>query len=38
MRIYYSKEADAIYINLKEEPVNNTDEITDGIILDFDEK
>jgi uncharacterized protein YuzE len=36
MRIHYSKDADALYIRLKEDPVNDTDAITDDIIMDYD--
>jgi uncharacterized protein YuzE len=33
----YSKEADAIYIRLKENKIVNSDEISDGVIIDYDE-
>ena len=36
MRIHYSHEADALYIRLKENDINNTDEIADDIIMDYD--
>ncbi len=36
MRMHYSQEADALYIRLKETKIENTDEITDGVILDYD--
>lgn len=36
MRIHYSREADALYIRLKETDIANTDEITEDIIMDYD--
>jgi uncharacterized protein YuzE len=33
----YSQEADAIYIRLKENKIVNSDEISDGVIFDYDE-
>lgn len=36
MRIHYSREADALYIRLKETDITNTDEITEDIIIDYD--
>ena len=38
MRMHYSQDADAIYIRLKEDHVHNTGEVTEDIILDFDDK
>lgn len=38
MRIHYSQEADVLYIKLKENVVDNTDEITEDIIMDYDRK
>ena len=38
MRIHYSQEADVLYIRLKENAVDNTDEITEDIIMDYDRK
>ena len=38
MRIHYSHEADALYIRLKENDINNTDEIADDIIMDYDKE
>ncbi len=38
MRIHYSQEADVLYIRLKENVVDNTDEITEDIIMDYDRK
>jgi len=36
MRIHYSKDADVLYIRLKENQVADTDHITDDIIIDHD--
>ena len=36
MRIRYSKEADALYIRLKETEIGNSDEINEDIIIDYD--
>jgi len=36
MKIEYSKEADAIYVYFKEEFVEKSKEIEDGIVIDFD--
>ena len=38
MRMHYSQDADAIYIRLKEDPIHNTDEVAENIIMDFDAK
>lgn len=38
MRILYSRDADALYIRLKETDIENTDEIADDIIMDFDKE
>lgn len=38
MRMHYSQDADAIYIRLKEDRVHNTDEVTEDIIMDYDDK
>jgi uncharacterized protein YuzE len=35
MRIHYSTEADALYIRLKEDPVADTDAVSDDIIFDY---
>ena len=37
MRMRYSQEADAIYIRFKENKIVNSDEISDGVIVDYDE-
>lgn len=36
MKIEYSKEDDALYITLKEADVADTDELTEDIIIDYD--
>ena len=36
MRIHYSHEADALYIRLKETDIENSDQVTEDIIMDFD--
>jgi len=36
--MHYSQDADAIYMRLKEDPVHNTDEAAEDIIMDFDDK
>ncbi len=36
MRIHYSHEADALYIRLREAKIENTDQITEDIIMDYD--
>ena len=38
MRMHYSRDADAIYIRLKEDRIYNTDEVTPDIIMDYDDK
>ncbi|MBN1663096.1 MAG: DUF2283 domain-containing protein [Deltaproteobacteria bacterium] len=38
MRMHYSQDADAIYIRLKEDPIQSTDEVAENIIMDFDAK
>jgi uncharacterized protein YuzE len=35
MRMRYSQEADAIYIRLKENKIVESDELSDGIIVDY---
>jgi len=35
MRMRYSQEADAIYIRLKESKIVNSDEVSDGLIIDY---
>jgi len=36
MRIQYSQEADALYIRLKESKIEDTDEISEDLIIDYD--
>jgi uncharacterized protein YuzE len=36
MRIIYDEEVDALYIRLKEAPYHESDEIREGLILDYD--
>ncbi|MEW5945266.1 MAG: DUF2283 domain-containing protein [bacterium] len=36
MKIEYDKEADAMYISLKDEYVDKTEEVDNGVSLDFD--
>lgn len=36
MRMHYSHEANALYIRLKENKIENTDEVSDDIIMDYD--
>lgn len=38
MKINYDKEADALYIKLKEGKVYETEELEDNIIIDYDEQ
>ena len=36
MKMHYSHEADALYIRLKENNIENTEEVSDNIIMDYD--
>lgn len=36
MRIRYSQEADALYIRLRETKIENTDEVSEDFIVDYD--
>lgn len=38
MKIAYSKEDDALYITLKDADVADTDELTEDIIIDYDNR
>jgi uncharacterized protein YuzE len=38
MRINYDEEVDALYIRLKESPYYESEEIKEGVILDYDEQ
>lgn len=37
MKLHYDKETDSLYIELLEKPSVDSDEVEDGIVLDFDE-
>lgn len=37
MKLHYSKEADALYIRLKELDIKNSDEANKDLIIDYDE-
>ena len=36
MRIHYAQDADALYIRLKENDIESSDEIAEDIIMDYD--
>ena len=36
MRIRYSKETNALYIRLKENKIEDTDEVSEDLIIDYD--
>lgn len=38
MKIKYDEEADAIYLRFKDGKIAESDEIKDGVIIDYDEK
>ena len=38
MKLKVDHEADALYLSLSEEPANESEEVSPGIIVDFDEK
>ena len=38
MKIEYDKEVDALYIRIQEKDVARTQEVSDGVNLDFDEQ
>jgi len=38
MRITYDEEVNVLYIRLKEAPYHESDEIREGLILDYDER
>ena len=38
MKIEYDKEVDALYIRIQEKEVARTQEVSDGVNLDFDEQ
>jgi uncharacterized protein YuzE len=36
MRLAYDPETDSLYIHLTESPATDSDEVADGVVLDFD--
>lgn len=36
MKLSYDKETDSLYIHLSNTPSVDSDEVTDGVVLDFD--
>jgi len=38
MKIEYDKEVDALYIRIQEKHVSRTEEVSDGVNLDFDDE
>ncbi len=36
MRMHYSKDVDAMYIRLREDKIVDSDEVADGVIMDYD--
>jgi uncharacterized protein YuzE len=36
MRLAYDPDTDSLYIHLTEQPATNSDEVADGVVLDFD--
>jgi uncharacterized protein YuzE len=38
MKIEYDKEADALYLGLREAAVARSEEIEEGVVVDFDEE
>ena len=38
MKIEYDKEVDALYIRIQEKHVSRTEEVSEGVNLDFDEE
>lgn len=37
MRLSYDPETDSLYIHLSERPSKDSDEVAEGVVLDFDE-
>ena len=37
MRMHYSKDVDAIYIRLREDKIEDSDEVSDGVIMDSEQ-
>lgn len=38
MKFHYDRETDSLYIELSEKPSVDSNEVSDGIVLDFDEE
>jgi uncharacterized protein YuzE len=38
MKLSYDKETDSLYIHLSDTPSADSDEVADGVVLDFDSK
>ena len=38
MKLHYDRETDSLYIELLDRPSVDSEEVLDGIVLDFDEK
>ena len=38
MKLHYDRETDSLYIELLERPGVDSEEVLDGVVLDFDEK
>ena len=38
MKFHYDRETDSLYIELSENPSVDSNEVEDGVVLDFDEK
>ncbi len=36
MRMHYSKDVDAMYIRLREDKIEDSDEVSPGVIMDYD--
>ena len=36
MRMHYSKDVNAMYIRLREDKIEDSDEVSDGVIMDYD--
>lgn len=38
MKLYYDRRADALYIELNKRPYAESDEVSDGVIFDYDKQ
>ena len=38
MRVRVDHSADAVYVNLTDRPIKDSEEVADGIVVDYDEK